>query len=121
MEAKESELTALKAILIKQSLSVSPSSLTNCLLSESTQTELISQYLADQLSSLQSHNFGSNQLINSQNAPNESSRSLSNSSPGIHDLNRISFSPSLNNLSGNNSPNNFDQDNLGLNNFMPKI
>ena len=119
MEAKESELSALKAILIKQSLS--QNSLSNCLLSESSQTELISQYLADQLSSLQSHNFVSNQLITPQNVPNETSRSLSSSSPGIHDLNRISFSPSLNNLSGNNSPNSFDQDNLALNNFLPKI
>ncbi|CAF1126385.1 unnamed protein product, partial [Brachionus calyciflorus] len=113
LEAKDEELSALKTMLIKQSLSQ------NCLISESNQTELISQYLADQLATLQSHTFNSNSLMNTQNGPIENPRSISCSSPGPNDLNRMTFSPTLNNLSVSNSPK-YD-DNLGLKNFMPKI
>ena len=91
LDSKERELNALKAIF-KQTFSVSSNSVSNCLINDSTQTELISQYLADQLASLQS---------NSTN--NQTNYASSSSSPGLNDLHSMRYSPSLNNLNSTNS------------------
>lgn len=114
MDAKDAELSIVKAILLKQSWS--QNSFSNSLLNETNQTDLISQLLTDQLTNLQNHSFHSSQIIGNQSCPSEGSRSLSCSSPGMTEMSRVNFSPT----SGNdNNLQNLDSDNLGTNNLFP--
>lgn len=93
---------------------MSSSALSNSLLNDANQTDLISQYLADQLASLQSHNCNSNGNSNGVLVTNGTTNV--NSSSNLNGLDNLSYSVSMSNLNENG----FDSSGLGLS-FMPKI